>query len=73
MTVPVLLSNRMIPEVAGQHFEYLDNGEVLVTLQTDVGEQVQFLMTSTTFIHSINAAVACVNQNLADIFRGTAF
>lgn len=36
-----------------------------MTLQTDVGEQVNFVMTTIVFIHSINAATACVNQNLA--------
>jgi site-specific DNA recombinase len=43
------------------------DGKVLASLKTSTGERVWYVMSTTAFVQSINAGIACVNSNLPDI------
>lgn len=48
-----------------QHFEYLEDGRVLLSLETESGDVVAVAMTAGVFIAAINAATALMNDNLS--------
>ena len=46
-------------------FHYLGDGQVFVSLKSDAGE-IAYVTSAADFMQSINAAVALMNDNLAD-------
>jgi hypothetical protein len=53
----------LFSEVEKQSFKYLGNGTVLVSLTTTTGDVI-YTVDAATFMRSINAGVALMNQNL---------
>jgi hypothetical protein len=52
--------------VESQGFEYLGDGRVLLSLETESGAVVTVAMSAGALMRATNAAVALVNDNLAD-------
>jgi hypothetical protein len=69
----VSLPNATLPQHLGYMTptacEYLDHNKILVSLKTDGGEAVSFLLTTAALIQLVNLGVATINTSPAQIFK----